>query len=105
MATLVYGQSDDNIYFEGDVCGQVSEYGTHEREHGVLVICSDGTLLEVKYGKADLAIWEVKLLKAGELFERIDPCMDEDAEIYSDIARFRDGLKWAYAASQWKRVR
>lgn len=29
---------------------------------------------------------------------RIDQCVDEDADMYSDVAHFKDGLKWAYAA-------
>ena len=99
MTTKVYGASDDLIEFEGDVYGEVGNYGTSTREHGELVIFSDGTLLEVKYGKADMAIWGITLLQAGSLFDRIEPCMDEEADPHSDIAYFGDGLKWAYAAS------
>ncbi len=103
--TKIYGTSDDLIEFDGDVSGEVGKYGTDESEHGVLVVCSDGTLLEVKYGKGGEAIWEVKLLKRGDLFDRIDPCIDADSEIYSDQAHFNPGLKWAYAASEWEKVK
>jgi hypothetical protein len=103
--TKIYGASDDLIEFEGDVSGEVGKYGTDEAEQGVLVVFSDGTLLEVKYGKNKEAIWEVKLLKKGELFDRIDPCLDSEADPYSDIAYFKAGLKWAYAASEWEKVR
>jgi hypothetical protein len=105
MSTKIYGASDDLVEFEGDVSGEVGCYGTDDSDHGVLIICSDGTLLEVKYGKAEMAIWEVKLFNSGSLFERIDPCIDENATPYSDVAHFRDGLKWAYAATEWQRVR
>ena len=74
--TEIYGTSDDLIEFEGDIRGEVGCYGTHNREQGVLIICSDNTLLEVKYGKANAAIWEVKLLKQGDCFDRIEPCLD-----------------------------
>lgn len=62
--TIVYGSSDDLIEVEGGKCaGEVGCYGTDNREHGVLLVFSDGTLLEVKYGKNDEGIWEVKLVK------------------------------------------
>jgi hypothetical protein len=105
MSTKIYGSSDDLIEFEGDVCGEVGCYGTDDKEHGILVMCSDGTYLEVKYGKLGEAIWEVKLVKKGELFNGIDSCMEETEKGYSDIAHFRDGLKWAFAATEWEKVR
>ena len=105
MATKVYGQSDDNIYFEGDVRGQVSQYGTDEQETGIMLIFSDGTILEVKYGKLDQGIWEVLLRVKGTLFDRIDVCMSPDEDPYSDVAHFADGLKWAYAATEWEQVK
>jgi len=104
MSTKIYGESDDLIEFRGDVFGEVGCYGTDEKEHGVLIVCSDGTLLEVKYGKGGQAIWGVTPLAQGALFLNVEPCMDEDADPHSDVAAFSDGLKWAYAARQWERV-
>jgi hypothetical protein len=103
--TKIYGASDDLIEFDGDVSGEVGCYGTDDREHGVLVAGSDGTLLDVKYGKGGAGIWGIQLLKAGELFEKIEPCLDEDANPHSDIAYFKPGLKYAYASTEWQRVR
>jgi hypothetical protein len=105
MTTRIYGRSDDLVEFDGDFTGEVGCYGTDDSEHGVLVVVSDGTLLEVKYGKNDDAIWEVKLVKSGALFERIDQCSDSEADPSSDVAHFRDGVKWAYAAKEWEKVR
>ncbi len=102
--TKIYGTSDDLIEFEGDFTGEVGCYGTDDQEKGVLVVVSDGTILEVKYGKGGAGIWEVKLLKAGELFDKIDPCTDDDDDPYSDIALFKEGVKWAFAATEWERV-
>lgn len=105
MPTQVYGASDDLIEFEGDFSGEVGCYGTDENEHGVLVMLSDGTVLEVKYGKDDRGIWEVKCLRKGSLFDRIETCDDEDADPYSDVAHFKKGIKWAYAATgDWEKV-
>jgi hypothetical protein len=105
MTTKIYGCSDDLIVFEGDVDGEVSCYGTNDREQGVLVACDDGTLLEVKYGKLGLGIWGITLMSPGTFFDRIDQCVDEEADPYSDIAYFKDGLKFAHAAKEWERVR
>lgn len=105
MATQIYGSSDDLIEFEGDVRGEVGCYGTDDKERGVLVICSDGTLLEVKYGKAQRGIWGVTLVRKGGLFDRIETCEDEDARRYSDTAYFRTGLKHAWAATSWAPVK
>lgn len=104
MSTKIYGVSDDLIEFEGDVRGEVDCYGTDEKEHGVLIVCSDGTLLEVKYGKGGQAIWGVMLVTPGGLFTTIEHCTDEDANPHSDVAAFKDGLKWAYAATEWELV-
>jgi len=102
--TRIYGCSDDLIEFEGNVDGEVGCYGTDDREQGVMLVCSDGTLLEAKYGKGGAAIWEVKLLAKGPLLDRIDPCLDEDADPHSDQAWFLPGLKWIYAATEWEKV-
>ena len=103
--TEIYGASDDLIEFEGDFRGEVGCYATDEDEHGVLVIISDGTILEIRYGKGGAGIWEVKVLKIGMLFQRIDQCVDSDADRYSDTAHFNDGVKWAYAAKEWELVK
>lgn len=102
--TKVYGASDDLVEFDGDFSGEVGCYSTDDEEHGVLVVMSDGTILEVKYGKGGMGVWSVTLLKRGTLLDRIDQCTDEDANIYSDIAYFNDGIKWAYAATEWENV-
>lgn len=105
MATKIYGASDDLIEFEGDVRGEVGCYGTAEKPRGVLLVCSDGTIAEVKYGKMDQGIWGIHVFKEGTLFCKLDLCDNEDADPYSDVLHFKDGLKWAYAAKEWDRVK
>lgn len=106
MATEIYGASDDLVEVDGDVRGEVGSFGTDDDDQGVLLMCSDGTVLEAKYGKDDKALWGVRLIEKGILFGRIDLCVDEDAKRHSDTARFKDGLKWVYAAKGgWERVR
>ena len=101
--TKVFGRSI--VEFEGGIDGEVGCYGTYENEKGVLLIFSDGTLLEAKYGKAGMGIWEIKLLQQGSLFQKIDPCMDESADPYSDVAHFKAGIKWAYSSMKWGMVK
>ncbi len=103
--TKIYGASDDLIEFEGDVAGEVGFYGTDDEDSkGVLLIFSDGTLLTVKYNTNDDGIWKVSLLVKGSLFKEIQPCNDENEDPHSDQAFFNDGLKWAYAATEWEKV-
>lgn len=105
MSTRIYGASDDLIEFDGDVRGEVGCYGTDDDGHpGVLLVCSDGTLLTVKYGSPLGAIWTVAAVHGGSLLDGIDRCLNEDEKLYSDVARFRDGLKWVFAAKKWERV-
>jgi hypothetical protein len=105
MSTEIYGRSDDLVEFDGDVNGEVGCYATDDNDRGLLVVVSDGTLLEVKYGKQGRAIWAVTLVRKGSKFQRIDQCDDENAGRYSDVAVFDDGLKWAYAAREWEPVK
>lgn len=103
MATRIYGASDDLIDFEGDFKGEVGCWRADEETKAVLIVVSDGTVLKVWYG--DRGIWRVQLERKGGLFERIDPCTDEDADPHSDVAHFREGVAWAYAATAWEKVR
>jgi len=84
MGTIIYGASDDLIE--------------------IFLFLSDGTILEVKYGKENLAVWEIKLVEKGIHFDTIEPCFDEDADRYSDTAKFHFGLKWVYAADSIGKV-
>lgn len=103
--TTIHGDSDDLISFEGDVHGEVSCYGTDDRKQGVMLVCSDGTVLEVKYGKAGLGVWAITIIRAGDLFDTKTDCDDEDATIHSDVVTFAPGIKWVMAASDWERVK
>lgn len=92
--TLVYGCSDDLLEFDGDVRGEVGCYDV-KPEKPLTVTFSDGTKIEAFYEKNELAVWGIKVLKKGKLFDRIEECDDEDADPYSDQLFFKPGLKWA----------
>lgn len=103
--TIIYGASDDLIEVDGGKAGgEVNCYGTDESERGVLMVCSDGTMLEVKYGKGGQGIWSVTLIKKGTAFVGIEQCDSEDASPHSDVASFSEPLAWCYAATTWEKV-
>lgn len=106
MATEVYGASDDCVCFDGDFGGEVSSYGTDDREQGIFVVMSDGTLLEAKYGKGGRGVWGMEVLRKGSLLDRVEQCFNDASERNSDVVYFRDGIEWAYAATgEWELVR
>lgn len=103
--TWVYGCSDDLIEFAGELCGEIGCYGTDDDDDmGTLVAFSDGTVLSIKYGKNGMGIWSIMALREGERFSRIDPCSDEEAAPYSDVAWFRPGKLKAWAAKHCEAV-
>lgn len=105
MTTRVYGASDDLIEFDGDCHGEVGCYGTDDEERGVLVCFSDATVVEVKYCKRVPGVWGIDVVRKGKLFDRLEPCDDSEADQYSDQLFLKDGIKWAYAASEWEPVK
>lgn len=105
VETRIYGTSDDLIEVEGGYTGEIDCYGTDERKRGVLLVCSDGTALEVKYGKGSQGIWGITVLKKGTAYAGFEPCDDADADIYSDIVTLKGDIKYVYAANDWDKVK
>jgi hypothetical protein len=100
VGTKVYGASDDLIEFDGDVSGEVMIASGPS-----LLMFSDGTILTINYGDNDLAIWKIVVLMKGSLFKSVDICTDEDADVYSDVVHFQDGLTMAFHSRDWARVK
>lgn len=101
--TRVYGASDDLIEFEGDLSGEVGAYGSGDGEDalGVLIAFSDGTILAARYGKPGLGgVWGITVLRQGELFDRREECVDEEANPYSDQVFFKAGKLRAWAGKE-----
>ena len=105
MGTKIYGSSDDLIEIEGDIDEEIGNYGTDDRETGNLLAFSDGTILDVKYGKPTGGIWAITLLRKGDLFDKIVVCEDEEAKPYSDIAYLKDGIHHVFSAKEYKRIK
>ena len=101
MTTKIYGTSDDLIEFEGDIYDEIGAYEAQDK--GILL--SDGTVLECSYSKTpDLGVWGFKLIRAGSLFDRIEECNDEDAEVYSDFppSLHKRALFLSFLPSRWE---
>lgn len=106
MSTKVYGCSDDLIEFEGDLSGEVSCFGTDDEDKlGVLIAFDDGTILSVKFGKLGQSIWGISVLRCGEMFDRLENCVNEDADPYSDVVYFHPGELKAWAGKDGEVVR
>ncbi|MCD8340054.1 MAG: hypothetical protein LUC43_07645 [Burkholderiales bacterium] len=108
MGTKIRGFSDHLIYLKGDIEDEIDipEAGSGKSQ-GVLLEFSDGTKLEVSYGKPDLPqSWQIKVLNKGDLFGEFDGCETEEEDNYSDIVWLKDGVEWGKyklnAESDWK---
>lgn len=91
-ATKIFGQSDDNIYAEGDYSGQYSDF--FHAQDGFILFVSDGTIFKIKYGER--GIWKITLIRKGSLFTTITRCHDPEADIYSDLIYFTRGITSIY---------
>lgn len=98
----IYGASDDLIEIEGYLIG---ECGASDPPEGSLLALSDGTVLNISYGKGDLGIWQITPLHKGKLFQELKTCDNEDAEIYSDIAIFKPGIKWVRCGDHCRKIK
>lgn len=78
----VFGSSDDLVEIEG------SSFKNKEIDcynKSVRVRFVDGTVIRVRYGKPNLAVWCIEIEVVGSSASRLDICNDENAEIYSDV--------------------
>lgn len=78
----IYGASDDLIEIEGFQNG-FDEIDCYDEK--VEIDFLDGTIISIVYGKPNLAVWGIKVLREGKANHTLTICEDEEAEIYSDI--------------------
>lgn len=78
----VYGCSDDLVEIEGSTYEE-DEIGCYDRD--VLIYFTDGTVIRVHYGKPDLGVWKITVEERGSAPQILTECVDEDADIYSDM--------------------
>lgn len=88
----VYGYSDDNV------CWSKDEVGCFGQD--VKITFTDGTQILMGYPKKDLGVWWVEILKYGTAKYRLTSCVDEDAEIYSDVFEIESDVKKVVVCKQ-----
>ncbi len=100
----IYGRSDDLIEVEGYINEEYGCYGTDKEDRkGVLIVASDGTVAEIKYGKLGQGIWGIQMHATGSCFAKLDLCIDARANPYSDVLHLDDDVKWVViAGEQWQ---
>ena len=77
----VYGYSDDVVTIEGG--SYLEEIGCFDRD--VRIYFRDGTVIRAGYSKPDLGVWYIIIEHAGPAAQTLTECMDEEAEVYSDV--------------------
>ena len=79
----IYGASDDLVEIDGSRYD--NEIGCSYNDPKARIWFEDGTVILVSYGKQDLAVWSIVIEKVGTAKFDLQICLDEDADIYSDI--------------------
>lgn len=99
----IYGSGRDLVVCDGDVHGSVS-CPVNNAALGVLLVGSDGTLLEAKRSPLpNGGCWRITALKHGSIFAGIsEPELDHPE---SDCAHFHEGLVKVYVALKWGEAR
>jgi len=91
----ISGYSDDLI----EVAGDLSEEGSHVVHwlfpyqpdgDGMLVGCSDGTLLGIEYG----ACWRITLIARGTATFDLKQAVESDEDDRSDVATLEGVIAW-----------
>ncbi len=79
----VYGESDDLLVILG---GPISVEEIDCYGEDVIVDFDDGTKIRAGYGKPTCSgVWYVNVIKKGTAEQKMKVCLDENAEIYSDL--------------------
>ncbi len=101
--TIIYGESEETIWFRGEFSGQISHYGTDVNETGILIAFSDGTILHVQYSMILQSVWSIEALSKGVLFDRIEDCRDGGP--WTDVCYLKPGITTVWAAPHFTEVK
>jgi len=110
MGTVMVGTCADQVEFRGDINGSIHVPFTDQCETGVLLMCSDATVIhaQLKSPSPSELLWSFEVLKHGSLLSHIEgpDCIDNDDQRYMHSERivFSDGLRWAYCGYLWAPV-
>jgi hypothetical protein len=95
MKTLMFGYSDDNVEFRGNIRDEVSSWDT-----GQIVVFSNGLTAYINYAPQEKAIWKITVVSSYGKFE-IKHIGEDDTEkieeeyvSYSDCLIIEDEIDW-----------
>lgn len=94
----VYGYSDDIVCIEGSKYKE-NEIDCYDKD--IEIEFTDGTIINIGYGKNDLAIWYICVKKYGSASYNHIVCEDENSEIYSDIFEIESEIKYHKIVNKW----
>lgn len=90
--TKIYGASDDLIELEGDIYDEVDVLSlSKDVDKPIILTFDDNTKVRITYNNN--GIWKIKPLVVGHLFDKIDECLEESDDRYSDCLIMKDGLE------------
>lgn len=78
----IYGASDDLVIIENSAYKE-DEIDCYDKD--VRIKFDDGTIIRIGYPKKDMAVWWIEAEEQGTAYCELHVCLDEDAEVYSDI--------------------
>ena len=88
----VYGYSDDLVIYNEN------EVDCFEKD--VKITFTDGTQIRVGYSKKGIGVWWIEVLKYGTARFRLTSCVDECAEVYSDVFEIDADVKKVVVCKQ-----
>ena len=95
MSITVYGASDDLIEVEGDV---EEEFGAYDEDAGLLMVCSDGTVLGIIFDKG--GCWRITPRSTGwGIFSKVEASGPEGDD-YSDRVTIEGDIVWVALTSE-----
>lgn len=53
----------------------------------------DGTAIRVSFGKGNLGIWEITIMRKGTAFQRLEPCENRSLALFSDVFWIAEDVK------------
>jgi hypothetical protein len=96
MSITVYGASDDLIEIEGGISEEFSVYD----EDGMLLACSDGTVLGIVYDSD--GCWRITPRRTGwGIFSKVE-ASGPDGDDYSDKVTIEGDIVWVALTSEEK---
>lgn len=97
MAIKVYGASDDLCIIDGAPYPD-DEVGCFESD--CVIELSDNTVIRVSYGYGSSGVWEIKVLRSGQVPYELKKCPRDEDNNYSDVFTSMANYKQHYVVDR-----